>query len=60
MRQFSLSTSQVFEATLNYDTAVPARNGCQNRWKRFDTYRIRVTLDPRTMSVVTVWKEEIE
>lgn len=57
MNEYGVTKAEVVAAINNYDTCVPARDGCENRWKSFDTYRLRITINPVGLVVVTVWKE---
>jgi hypothetical protein len=59
MTQYGVGEAEVIATVQNYNTCVPARDGCENRWKSFGSYRLRVTVNPTSMVIVTVWKETV-
>jgi len=56
MARYGVSAVQIELVLREYDTAVPARNGCTNYFKKLGGRRVRVTLSADGR-IVTVWKE---
>lgn len=58
MAHYDVTEAEIEATVANDETRVPAKHECVNCWKAFGTYRLRVTLNPNEMVVVTVWKED--